>query len=68
MSIKKSQAILKHLIDLKFGVYAVLRKRNHVSWHLKLLSASSFLFPLSSIPRGVAGGGGGSWGARDPPW
>ena len=56
MSIKKSQAILKRSIDLKFSVwtrlvYAGLRKRNHVLWHLELFSAfsSSFLFPLSSF-------------------
>ena len=56
MSIKKSQAILKRSIDLKFSVwtrlvYAGLRKRNHVLWHLELFSAfsSSFLFPPSSF-------------------
>ena len=40
MSIKKSQAILKHFIDLKFTrlVYAVLSKQNHVLWYLKLFS------------------------------
>ena len=54
-SIKKSQAILKRSIA-KFSVwsrlvYAGLRKRNHVLWHLELFSAffSSFLFPLSSF-------------------
>ena len=39
MSIKKSQAILKCFIDLKNSVYAGLRKRNHVLWHLELFSA-----------------------------
>ena len=41
MSIKKSQAILKCFIDLKYivMVYAGLRRRNHVLWHLELFSA-----------------------------
>ena len=37
MSIKKSQAILKRFIDLKFSVWFTLGseiKRNHVLWHL----------------------------------
>ena len=38
MSIKKSQAILKHFIDLKFSVWFTLRKRSHVLWHLELFS------------------------------
>ena len=43
MSIKKSQAILKHFIDLKFTrlVYAVLSKQNHVLWHLKTFFRST---------------------------
>ena len=52
MSIKKSQAILKHFIDLKFSVWFTLCSENetmHVSWHLELFAASSFLFPLSSF-------------------
>ena len=50
MSIKKSQAIVKLFIDLKFSVWFTgLRKRNHVLWPLELFSASSFLFPLSSF-------------------
>ena len=48
MSIKKTQAILKRFIDLKFGT------GHHVLWHLELFSSflfplSSFLFPLSSF-------------------
>ena len=50
MSIKKSQAIVKLFIDLKFSVWFTgLRKRNHVLWPLELFSASSFLVPLSSL-------------------
>ena len=52
MSIKKSQAILKHFIDLKFSVWFTLCSENetmHVSWHLELFAASSFLFPLSAF-------------------
>ena len=44
MSIKKSQVILKCFIELKSTVwfsllYAGLRGRNHVLWHLELFSA-----------------------------
>ena len=49
---QKSQAILKRFKDLKFSVwliYAGIRKRNLVFWHLELFSASSFLFLLSRL-------------------
>ena len=44
MPIKKSQAILKHFISsLVFdGRYAVLRKRNHILWHLGPVQTSFF--------------------------
>ena len=40
MSIKKSQAILKHFKDLKFSVWFTLCSENekHVLWHLELFS------------------------------
>ena len=44
MSIKKSQAILKRFIDLKFGVWFTLGSENEIQ-----LPLSSFLFPLSSF-------------------
>ena len=59
MSIKKSQAILKRFIDLKFGVWFTLGSENEIqlplSFFLFPLSAflfplSSFLFPLSPLP------------------
>ena len=41
MSIKKSQAILKCLIDFKSIVWFTLgsEEKNHILWHLKLFSA-----------------------------
>ena len=51
MSIKKSQAILKHFIDLKFIVWFTLCSENDTMFRdtLEPFSASSFLFPLSSF-------------------
>ena len=50
LSIKKSQAILWHFIDVKFSVCLLgSENRDHVLWHLELFPASSFLFPLSSF-------------------
>ena len=58
MSVKKSQAILKCSIDLKFGVWFTLGSEHEIqlplSSFLFLLSAflfplSAFLFPLSSF-------------------
>ena len=55
MSIKKSQAILKHFIDLKFSVWFSLGSENETMFCDTLnffqLPLSSFLFPLSSYPR-----------------
>ena len=48
MSIKKSQAILKRFIDLKFSIWFTLGSENETMyWHLELFPASSFRFPLS---------------------
>ena len=44
MSIKKSHAILKRFIDLKFGVWFTLGSGNEIQ-----LPLSSFLFPFSSF-------------------
>ena len=53
MSIKKSQAILKHFIDLKFSVWFTLCSENETMFrdtqHFFQLPLSSFLFPLSSF-------------------
>ena len=59
MPIKKSQAILKRFIDLKFGVWFTLGSENEIQLPLSsflfplsffLFPLSSFLFPLSSFP------------------
>ena len=59
MSIKKSQAILKRFIDLKFGVWFTLGSENEIQLPLSsflfplsffLFPLSSFLFPLSPFP------------------
>ena len=63
MSIKKSQAILKHFIDLKFSVWFTLGSENETmfcdTWNFFgvplppssfCLLLSSFVFPLSSSP------------------
>ena len=51
MSIKKSQAILKRSIDLKFSVWFTLGSENDDLQFvtIRTFSASSFLFPLSSF-------------------
>ena len=53
MSIKKSQAILKHFIDLKFIVWFTLCSENETMFrdtqNFFQLPLSSFLFPLSSF-------------------
>ena len=53
MSIKKSQAILKHFIDLKFSVWFTLCSENETMFrdtkNVSQLPLSSFLFPLSSF-------------------
>ena len=53
MSIKKSQAILKHFIDLKFSVWFTLCSENETMFcdtqNFFQLPLSSFLFPLSSF-------------------
>ena len=54
MSIKKSQAILKRFIDLKFSLWLTLSSENETMIvTLKAffqLPLSSFLFPLSPFP------------------
>ena len=52
MSIKKSQAILKRFIDLKFGVWFTLGSEKEIQLPLSsfLFPFSSFRFPLSSFP------------------
>ena len=51
MSIKKSQAILKHFIALKFSVWLTLCSENETmfrdTWNFFQLPLSSFRFPLS---------------------
>ena len=53
MSIKKSQAILKRFMDLKFSVWFTLGLENETmfcdTWTFFQFPLSSFLFPLSSI-------------------
>ena len=54
MSIKRSQAILKRSIDLKFSVWFTLGSENETMFCLKrffsfLFSPSSFFFPLPSF-------------------
>ena len=52
MSIKKSQAILKYFIDLKFSVWFTLGSENEIMFcdtQNFLFPLSSFLFPLSSF-------------------
>ena len=48
MSIKKSQAILKNFIDLKFSVWFTLCSENEPCF-VTLRTFFSFLFPLSSF-------------------
>ena len=54
MSIKKSQAILKCFIDLKFSTWFTLGSENETmycdTWNFFQLPLSAFLFPLSSFP------------------
>ena len=51
MSIKKSQAILKRFIDLKFSVWFTLGSENETmfceTWNFFQFPLSSFLFPLA---------------------
>ena len=51
MSIKKSQAILKRFIDLKFSIWFTLSSENEIMFcdTFNFFSASSFLVPLSSF-------------------
>ena len=53
MSIKKSQAILKHFIDLKFSVWFTLCSENETMFsdtkNVFQLPVSSFLYPLSRL-------------------
>ena len=48
MSIKKSKAILKHFIDLKFSVWFTLGSETKPCF-VTLKTFFSFLFPLSSF-------------------
>ena len=54
MSIRKSQAILKRFMDLKFSVWFTLGSENETMFcdtsNSFLFPLSSFLFPLSSFP------------------
>ena len=50
MSIKKSQAILKHFIDLKFSLWLTLRAQKTKPCFVTLRTFFSFLFPLSPFP------------------
>ena len=50
MSIKKSQAILKRFIDLKFSFWFTLVSENETKFViLRTFLASAFLFPLFSF-------------------
>ena len=49
MSIKKSQAILKRSIDLKFSVWFTLDSENDDLQFVTIRTFFSFLFPLSSF-------------------
>ena len=54
MSIKKSQAILKRFINLKFSVWFTLGSENETmfcdTYNFFQLPLSAFRFPLSSFP------------------
>ena len=54
MSIKKSQAILKRFIDLKFSVWFTLSSENEImfcdTFNFFHLPLSLFPFPLSPFP------------------
>ena len=49
MSIKKSQAILKRSIDLKFSIWFTLGSENDDLQFVTIRTFFSFLFPLSSF-------------------